>query len=155
MTFASQSSLSFPALVTWIGAGFVVLGCDGPGICALERVYGVRATVIGGADVPASQGAQGGAGGATTSSDSSDAGAGGEGNSSATCLATVTATDGRYTEQLECSVDKADCICLGLTDLDGEFSLRAELAGREETKTVRVRPEGCSVSTQQVTFFGK
>jgi hypothetical protein len=148
-----KSSLSFLAFVTSLGASVAITaGCQSPGICALERIYGVRVTVLGGAEVPRPDGSQGGAGGFGTTA---GAGAGGEVNSNAECLATATATetDGSFTEQLDCSVDKADCVCLGLTELPGEFSIRVELAGREETQTVRVRPEGCNVSTKQLTFF--
>jgi hypothetical protein len=155
MTFPSRSSLSLLGLVTFPSVGFAVIGCDGPGICALERVYGVRVTVVGGAEAPATEGGAGGAGGTSGTVPAPRAGAGGAGNAAATCLASVSATAEDYTEELQCSVDGANCVCVGLTEIPGEFAIRAQLGELDETKTVKVRPEGCNVSTKLVTFFGE
>jgi hypothetical protein len=148
-------SICVAALVT----GMLLSACEGPGVCAIQRVYGVRVTILGGADPePSSAGGAGGSeGSAGGEGGEGGAGEGGAGEGGAgeggVCLATAQATDGSYTETLECEADSLDCVCVGLSEIPGTFDIRVRLGNREETQTVRVRPEGCSVSTKQLTFF--
>lgn len=123
-----------------LGGGVALWGCSSsPGpltdLCTSKAVWGIHATVEGGALAEG----QGGAGGSTA-----------EG----TCAATVRAVEGVYSEEFECVVEGADCTCWGVSERPGDYQVTATLGDRSETQTVRVRMEDeCHVKQVRVTFF--
>jgi hypothetical protein len=150
-----------------LGAAFAISasGCDSRGTCAIVRTYGVRATVRGGASEGPGAGGQPGLGeGGVGQAGASQAGVGqagaslgGSGQGGAgeaqICLARVLAVSDEYSEELKCNALGADCDCFGLSELPGTYEITATLGSRHETQEVTVRPSGCNVTTEELTFF--
>jgi hypothetical protein len=69
------------------------------------------------------------------------------------CLATVTATDGAYEEQLYCYATGVDCYCSGAYERAGTYTVTAVQGDKEETEVVVVSTDDCGIITEQVDLF--
>lgn len=116
------------------GLLFIVVACKGEG-CDTALRDGVRVTVKGGG---LGDEGLGGAGGTTPSIEA--------------CLADVRIEP--PTSDFDCYSDGDDCVCAGLQETAGDFTLTAVLDGVEATEEVTIAEGDCHVVTEDVCFFG-
>jgi hypothetical protein len=139
---------------------------DGDVGCTELAAYGLNVIVRGGAsDSGARDAAPPQTGGATNlilPPDPSTGGAFGTGGAMGTggetntdgCAAVVTATEGEYTETLDCIVSGIDCQCFGAVERAGTYAVTGTLGDLVETETgIVVEADECHVIAENVTLF--
>ena len=117
-------------------AGFcipaVAMACNSTA-CDTALSAGIRVTVVGGGGASPGVGAAGAP-------------------SAETCTATVEIEPS--TSDFECYSYEGDCICAGLQETTGSYTVTATLGDEVETAEVKIEEDECGVITEELCFFG-